>query len=572
MLAYVSAGMLLGFSAQHSPPAPQAATSDWFERKIDEWSWGYLKLTCPQGSCYGTLSVYRICLANSILHACFAAFLYNVTSSRDWRSGVQNGYWGLKTFVWAGLIVLCFFIPNSVVLLWARSFATVGSVLFVLIQIVLLIDFAYTISEVLLEWYESTEDRKFLVVLIFLTFTSFIACIAATVLMYLWFGQSSCSLNIFFITSNLVLCTIATLISIAPAVQEANPKSGIAQASMVALYATYLVASSLSSEPDGPENLQCNPLGENESTRTTGIMMGAAFTFLSLAFTTTRAAVQSSVMGGVANGESSQPLISQPSGTRNMHLSSAVESGAIAPSSIQNSDDEMDDEFDGVSYSYTFFHVIFMLASYYLAELTTNWETLTLDDGNGEAQVGKGWGAVWFKVVSGWIVILLYTCLLKARRSGIDTPALYLIDSKNSMIYMEFIAGPSLKEFFNKENENDDSRRGMFSETVICTNIGESLAKLHNVDIVHGDLTTSNMMLRTETNSVAFIDFGLGFVSSLAEDKAVDLYVLERALASTHKNSRVLLDAILVGYLNVIKDKKSIVRKLEEGEMAEFGA
>ncbi|KAJ3210121.1 hypothetical protein HDU82_008746 [Entophlyctis luteolus] len=529
MLAYVSAGMLLGFSAQHSPPAPQAATSDWFERKIDEWSWGYLKLTCPQGSCYGTLSVYRICLANSILHACFAAFLYNVTSSRDWRSGVQNGYW---------------------------------------------------------EWYESTEDRKFLVVLIFLTFTSFIACIAATVLMYLWFGQSSCSLNIFFITSNLVLCTIATLISIAPAVQEANPKSGIAQASMVALYATYLVASSLSSEPDGPENLQCNPLGENESTRTTGIMMGAAFTFLSLAFTTTRAAVQSSVMGGVANGESSQPLISQPSGTRNMHLSSAVESGAIAPSSIQNSDDEMDDEFDGVSYSYTFFHVIFMLASYYLAELTTNWETLTLDDGNGEAQVGKGWGAVWFKVVSGWIVILLYTwtliapivlperdwCLLKARRSGIDTPAIYLIDSKNSMIYMEFIAGPSLKEFFNKENENDDSRQGMFSETVICTNIGESLAKLHNVDIVHGDLTTSNMMLRTETNSVAFIDFGLGFVSSLAEDKAVDLYVLERALASTHKNSRVLLDAILVGYLNVIKDKKSIVRKLEEGEMAEFGA
>ncbi|KAJ3124001.1 hypothetical protein HK100_011415, partial [Physocladia obscura] len=316
----------------------------------------------------------------------------------------------IKTTIWAGLLVGCFFIPNTAIVAWSVSFATVGSVLFILIQIVLLIDFAYTISEVLLEWYESTEDRKFLVVLIALTFVAFIVSVVVTGLMYAWFAPTSCHLNIFFITANLVLCTIATLVSIAPDVQEVNPKSGIAQASMVALYATYLVASSLSSEPEDAAYAQCNPLSKDEGTRTTGILMGAMFTLFSLSFTTTRAAVQSNVMGGAAvGGESSAPLISSQPTSRNMHLNSAIEAGAIAPSSLKDDDDdEMDDEADGVSYSYTFFHVIFMLASYYLAELITNWETLTLDNGTGEAQVGKGWGAVWVKVVSGWIVILLY--------------------------------------------------------------------------------------------------------------------------------------------------------------------
>ncbi|KAI8617249.1 serine incorporator/TMS membrane protein [Chytriomyces sp. MP71] len=391
-----------------------ASTSDWFEQKLDEWSFGYLKLQCPQGSCYGTLSVYRICMANSTLHAILAAALYNVSSSRDWRANIQNGFWALKTALWAGLIVLCFFIPNSVVVGWAMVFASIGAFLFIIVQIVLLIDFAYTISEILLEWWEATEDRKFLIVLITLTFASFLASVITTGFLYAWFGPPSCRLNQFFITFNLVLCVLVTLLSIAPAVQESNPKSGIAQASMVVLYATYLMATSVSSEPDvllDDGLTRCNPLVDSEGTRTTGIMLGALFTFFSLAFTTTRAAVQSNVMGGgtatSGGGEASAPLLSSQPGPRNMHLASAVEAGAINPSSLSE-DDEMDDELDGVSYSYTFFHIIFMLGSYYLAELITNWENITLDDGNGEAQVGKGWSAVWVKVVSSWVVIVLY--------------------------------------------------------------------------------------------------------------------------------------------------------------------
>ncbi|KAI9350163.1 kinase-like domain-containing protein, partial [Obelidium mucronatum] len=138
--------------------------------------------------------------------------------------------------------------------------------------------------------------------------------------------------------------------------------------------------------------------------------------------------------------------------------------------------------------------------------------------------------------------ILEARCLLKARKSGIDSPAVYMVDPAKSLIYMEFIEGETMKAFFNREL-NDAARRlgNCEREKKISTKIGASLARLHNAEVVHGDLTTSNMMLRTSSDSVVFIDFGLSFVSNLSEDKAVDLYVLERALASTHPQSHILV-------------------------------
>lgn len=71
---------------------------------------------------------------------------------------------------------------------------------------------------------------------------------------------------------------------------------------------------------------------------------------------------------------------------------------------------------------------------------------------------------------------------------------------------------------------------------------------MHCADVIHGDLTTSNMMLRGTAPEVLLIDFGLTTVSSFWEDKAVDLYVLERAFASTHPTSDGLFQAVLDSY------------------------
>ena len=66
----------------------------------------------------------------------------------------------------------------------------------------------------------------------------------------------------------------------------------------------------------------------------------------------------------------------------------------------------------------------------------------------------------------------------------------------------------------------------------ISRNIGESIAKLHNCGIIHGDLTTSNLIL--EIDKIVFIDFGLGKNSDLVEDKGVDLLVFKKAISGIH--------------------------------------
>lgn len=79
----------------------------------------------------------------------------------------------------------------------------------------------------------------------------------------------------------------------------------------------------------------------------------------------------------------------------------------------------------------------------------------------------------------------------------------------------------------------------------VAKSVGVAVGKLHDAEIVHGDLTTSNLMVK-EVNGelsadIALIDFGLGMMKPTLEDKAVDLYVLERAFVSTHPGSEYLV-------------------------------
>ncbi|KAJ3329478.1 hypothetical protein HDU76_007823 [Blyttiomyces sp. JEL0837] len=182
-----------------------------------------------------------------------------------------------------------------------------------------------------------------------------------------------------------------TCVSVAPAVQDANPKSGIAQAAMVVAYSTYLVGSALSSEPEGDEgNNVCNQVNESDSTRNTTIVLGTIFTFLALAYSASHAATQGNFMNN--SDEASVPLM-------NDHVRGAVEAGALPASSIEDDNNEgpLDDEKEGVQYSYSVFHIVFLLASCYLSQLITNWDTVSIDTSK-NAVVGKGWSAVWVKL------------------------------------------------------------------------------------------------------------------------------------------------------------------------------
>jgi TP53 regulating kinase-like protein len=106
------------------------------------------------------------------------------------------------------------------------------------------------------------------------------------------------------------------------------------------------------------------------------------------------------------------------------------------------------------------------------------------------------------------------------KKIGFPSPELLKMDDKNMKVNMEFIAGEKLRDVFN-DNPMKFSRE-----------IGEKIAVLHNNEIIHHDLTTSNMILKDD--NIHFIDFGLSFFSKKVEDMAVDLHLLDRAMESRH--------------------------------------
>jgi TP53 regulating kinase-like protein len=142
----------------------------------------------------------------------------------------------------------------------------------------------------------------------------------------------------------------------------------------------------------------------------------------------------------------------------------------------------------------------------------------------------------------------------EARYFGVLTPLILNIDLKNTTIIYEYIDGEKLKKLFDKLYEKKREK--------LSIKIGEMIAKLHKNDIIHGDLTTSNMILTD--NNIYFIDFGLSEHSSNVEKKGVDLHLLKRALESTHYNiAKKSYREILNGYKKVYgKHADEIIKRV----------
>lgn len=139
----------------------------------------------------------------------------------------------------------------------------------------------------------------------------------------------------------------------------------------------------------------------------------------------------------------------------------------------------------------------------------------------------------------------------------ISVPRVLKVNEKSREIEMDFIDGRKLSEHL--DNMHDKEK--------IMEQVGMEIGKLHDADIIHGDLTTSNMILTEECgeDKVYFIDFGLGFQSRRIEDKAVDLHLLKQALEAKHfQNWEKLFNSVSKGY--GAKDKDKILKQLEKVE------
>ncbi len=147
--------------------------------------------------------------------------------------------------------------------------------------------------------------------------------------------------------------------------------------------------------------------------------------------------------------------------------------------------------------------------------------------------------------------------LTDARSVGVPTPKILSTDEKENKIVMEFIEGKLLKDFLDSAKQNEIKK--------ICVEVGKLIGKLHTAGIIHGDLTTSNMIVADK--KIFFIDFGLGSFSKRIEDQGVDMNVMQEALKATHyKALKTCWENIVKGYRQTHAGAEQVMKKVDEIE------
>lgn len=250
-------------------------------------------------------------------------------STGDFRAIVHNGIWPIKYVVLAGLIGCMFLIP-------AESFFSYYIVtfffssIFIVIQAILLVDFAWVISS---RWVDKMENEdnaglhRFL--LVGCTIAAYTFVIVFTIIYYVYY--SGCSINVFFITFNLIIVIGMSILSVLPKIQENNPRSGIFQAAVLGLYITYLVGSAVASQPTTAD-FSCSAAGvgstSNWLTKAMAVS-GLIIAFFAIAYQ------------AMSTGSSSKEFFGE------------------------SSNDADEDESIETAYNYSWFHFVFFLAGMY---------------------------------------------------------------------------------------------------------------------------------------------------------------------------------------------------------------
>ncbi|KAG9336252.1 hypothetical protein JZ751_002599 [Albula glossodonta] len=265
-----------------------------------------------------------------------------------------------------------------------------GAACFILIQLVLLIDFAHSWNESWVEKMEEGNSRCWYAA----TSVNYLLSLTSLVLLYTYYTNAEgCAENKAFISINMLLCLGASIMSILPKIQEAQPGSGLLQSSVVTLYTMYLTWSAMTNEPDR----KCNPsllaiIGYN-STSPAGQdhvvqwwdaqgIVGLILFLLCVLY--------SSIRNSSASQVNKLSLSSDES--------ALIEDTAGSPGNFEEAEDErraIDNERDGVTYSFD--------ASRSPRSPDSSYETMT-----------SRWPSVWVKMSTSWTCVALYAWTLVA--------------------------------------------------------------------------------------------------------------------------------------------------------------
>jgi len=341
--------------------------------------------------CYGALAVYRVSFSLAIYHLILAVIMIGVYTRGDMRTHFQEGWWPVKLLFLFGTCIASFFIPNPFFEYYGWI-ALGAAALFILVQLVLLVDFAHSWAENWIEKMENDESegsKRWFYILLTATGILYCLSLALSIVMYVFFSKSECGTNTAFITLNMIFCFLVSVTSIAPRVQEFNPRSGLLQSALITAYSTYLIFSAQNSESN-----ECNPWRTTSGTGTAGnvsVILGAAFTILAICYATINAANTTSGTG------------------EHQKLTNEVEEDG----GHEEEEEEHLNPDEPVTYNFSRFHLVFALGAMYLAMLMTDWHTV-YHPSSDDATVDTGTAAVWVKAVTSWLCIIIYGWTLLA--------------------------------------------------------------------------------------------------------------------------------------------------------------
>ncbi|XP_002747623.2 serine incorporator 3 [Callithrix jacchus] len=370
----------------------------------------------------GYKAVYRIGFAMAIFFFVFSLLMIKVKTSKDPRAAVHNGFWFFKIAALIGIMVGSFYIPGGYFSSAWFFVGMIGAAAFILIQLVLLVDFAHSWNESWVNRMEEGNPRLWYAALLSFTSAFYILSIICVGLLYTYYTKpDGCTENKFFISINLILCVVVSIISIHPKIQEHQPRSGLLQSSIITLYTMYLTWSAMSNEPDR----SCNPSLMSFITRITAptLAPGNSTAVIPTPIPPSKSGslldsdnvvglfvfVCCLVYSSIRTSSNSQVDKLTLSGSDSVILGDTTTNGA-------NDEDDgqprraVDNEKEGVQYSYFFFHLMLCLASLYIMMTLTGWYS---PDAKFQSMTSK-WPAVWVKISTSWVCLLLYVWTLVA--------------------------------------------------------------------------------------------------------------------------------------------------------------
>jgi len=360
---------------------------------------------CPTFDCdqvVGYVAVYRVCFAMFAFFFIMALITFKIRNSKDPRASIHNGFWAIKLLVFIALLVGAFYIPKGDFSRVWMYIGMIGGFLFILIQLVLLIDFAYSWSQKWIGKYEETDNKIWFIGLAVCTGGLYAIALAITICGFIFYTKTSgCGLNKFFLSFNFIIAVLLSLISIHPRVQESQPTSGLLQASIISAYSMYLTLSAMSNEP----GTDCNPGGsflQSDSFAPgfdTQTVLAAIFLFCTVVYSCVRTSAKSSSLSIQSDDADIEEVL-------------LIENNGQGDDDVEYKGQKVyDNESTEVAYNYSFFHFTYALASLYIMMMLTNWYS---PEGANFKTLTSSMATVWVKMASSWACFVLFGWTLVA--------------------------------------------------------------------------------------------------------------------------------------------------------------